>query len=51
MTFSDEGNNYYSFSIIIRINKNKKKRKKTSNTSSRDFSKPPHKNRNLKYPL
>ena len=28
MTFSDEGNNYYSFRIIIRINKNKKKKKK-----------------------
>ena len=28
MTFSDEGNNYYSFRIIIRINKYKRKEKK-----------------------
>ena len=48
MTFSDEGNNYYSFRIIIRINKNKKKRKKTSNTSSRDFRQNPHNSRTRK---
>jgi hypothetical protein len=38
------GNNYYSFRIIIRINKNKKK-EKTSNTSSREFRQNPHNTR------
>ena len=38
LNFGREGINYYSFRLIIRINKNKKKRK-TSNTSSREFYK------------
>ena len=49
MDFRWEGNNYYSFRIIIRINKIIKKQK-TSNTSSRDFTLLQHKHRNPKYP-